>query len=829
MQRFYAFFTFLALWSVQLSAQSANCLNVYLAQSAASSSDTLVLDVRVRDFNGVVGLQYTSKWDTAVLDFIGVSNFGLPELRISNFSLGSPNLSKGLLSLSWFTLDSLYLQDGARLYTLKFFIKNKTATATSIQFADEPVPSEVVYNLTRTLSIPGLIGLKVNLKGTSATDPLHITRICSAMSTCRDSLASAFVEASGGIAPYRYLWLGKSQNFQERAITGAKPGPYLLWVIDAKQDTALALVGVSKASQESFGIYVNISMACDDTSKQKATITAANLALPGTFSFAWSNGQRDENVAVSSIRVSKDSIYSLTVTDASGCKVTLPNLSAAVCYNDINPIDTIPHDTIPHDTTVYLGASLSVENTIAKSGEVFCADVIASNLPSLSGLQFALRWDTTILTFHSIKYPKPEVSDPSTLGLNKTAKGELRFVKVYSPQAVAYAYEKLFEVCFTSKSSGDSTQIVFAPDILPTLAVDAQQNIISLNTYTGSAIVFPAIWPGDADRNGTVDQFDLLPIGLAYGTSGTTRSNPQIIWEAQSTQEWGKKLVNSNLDLAFVDADGNGLIDAADTSAMARNWQRKHNDGLPKLNQPEIRTGGASLFINADTVLSGPGQWFPLELGTPDQTAENVYGLAFSIVYNPNEVQENELKFSPETSWLGTLEQDLIAFQRNNPTAGRIDVALVRTDGRNVSGSGRIGKVKITIEDVILNLRDGENPKIKLGIENVRLINNADHLIPTTPLSSTPSAKKQVSTSAYDPYLDAKIRVYPQPATDRLYLDYGDLQLRSIQLLQLDGKALSGMLAPQRSLSLVGVPAGVYLLKVVAERGVAMKKVLVTH
>lgn len=87
MQRFYAFFTFLALWSVQLSAQSADCLNVYLAQSAASSSDTLVLDVRVRDFNGVVGLQYTSKWDTAVLDFIGVSNFGLPELRISNFSL----------------------------------------------------------------------------------------------------------------------------------------------------------------------------------------------------------------------------------------------------------------------------------------------------------------------------------------------------------------------------------------------------------------------------------------------------------------------------------------------------------------------------------------------------------------------------------------------------------------------------------------------------------------------------------------------------------------------------------------------------------------------
>lgn len=192
-------------------------------------------------------------------------------------------------------------------------------------------------------------------------------------------------------------------------------------------------------------------------------------------------------------------------------------------------------------------------------------------------------------------------------------------------------------------------------------------------------------------------------------------------------------------------------------------------------------------------------------------------------------MQEAELSFSAESSWLGTLGQNLIAFQRNNPAKGRIDIALTRTDGRNVSGYGRIGKVKITIEDVILNLRDEENPKIQLGIENVRLINNADQIIPVTPLPSTPTAKKGTTTSAYDPYLNARIRVYPQPASDQLYLDYGDLPLRSVQLLQIDGKALSGVLVPQRSLSLAGIPNGVYLLKVVAESGVVMKKVLVAR
>jgi hypothetical protein len=178
---------------------------------------------------------------------------------------------------------------------------------------------------------------------------------------------------------------------------------------------------------------------------------------------------------------------------------------------------------------------------------------------------------------------------------------------------------------------------------------------------------------------------------------------------------------------------------------------------------------------------------------------------------------------------LGTLGQDLIAFQRNNPINGRIDIAVTRIDGRNVSGYGRIGKMKITIEDVILNLRDEENPKIQLVIDNVRLINRLDESIPVTPIPSTPTAKKEVSTSVYNHYLSTQIRVYPQPARNELYLDYGDLQLRSVQLLQLDGRALTSVLVPQRNLSLTGIPNGVYFLKVVAEQGVAMKKVLVVR
>lgn len=826
MQRFYALFTFLVLFVVQLSAQSADCLNIYLARTDISSFDTVLLDVRVHNYGNTIGLQYTTQWDTSVLQLLDVRNFGLPELRKSNFSFGSPNVNKGLLSFSWTQLDSFYLPEDARLYSLLFVVKNKTAVATTVRFTNAPVPSEVVYRNNRSEAITGLIGLKLNLKSHSTPNPLLFAKICSAMNTCKDSLASASVSVTGGVPPYRYFWKGKGQTFQTASISGAVPGDYQLWVSDQNQDTIPALVAVSKNNFSSEAINLVFSTLCDDSTKQRAKIIVAYFNLPGAYNFSWSNGFQENGVYFSTLSVAKDSLYSVTVTDGNGCSGSLSGLSAAGCY--------FPQDTIvsPPDTIVNPGTdkpSLRVQSKIANTGEVFCTPVIADGFQQLSGLQFGLRWDSQALTFQRINYTKPNIIDLSAFGLGNVANGELRFVKVFSPNAVAFSGETLFEVCFTPKFSGDSTLITFGPGTLPPLAVDAQQNLIPFTTYSGSVITAPSIWPGDADGNGVVDQFDLLPLGLAHGTRGTSRPNAQITWQRHNTQKWGVPLINSNIDLAFVDADGNGRIDAADTSALARNWQRQHGDGLPKLYQPEIRGSGASLFIDADTVLSGSGQWFPLELGTADKLAENVYGLAFSISYDPVQVQEAELSFSAESSWLGTLGQNLIAFQRNNPVAGRIDIALTRTDGRNVSGYGRIGKVKITIEDVILNLRDEENPKIQLGIENVRLINNADLIIPVTPLPSTPTTKKGTTTSAYDPYLDARIRVYPQPASDQLYLDYGDLPLRSVQLLQIDGKALSGVLVPQRSLSLAGIPNGVYLLKVVAESGVVMKKVLVAR
>lgn len=353
--------------------------------------------------------------------------------------------------------------------------------------------------------------------------------------------------------------------------------------------------------------------------------------------------------------------------------------------------------------------------------------------------------------------------------------------------------------------------------------VFAYTQIITVEAAAPESIV----WPGDADLNGLVNHFDVLSIGLAYGEAGKARPHTNLAWSAQPSYNWGKMLPHREVDLSNVDTDGNGVINANDTKALAQNWRRNHPNGIPQLALPELRTNGTPLFLEMDTVFTGPGQWFPLHLGTAEQVAEKVYGLAFSIAYDPEEIKEEELAFQLEDSWLGKLGENLLVFQYNDTPSNKLMIAITRTDQSPISGFGTIGKVKVTIEDLVFKFDKTAEQKIKLTIEEVMLINNKADLIPVTASESTPIVKEALLSKVFDPQIATKIKVYPQPARDELNLDFGDLKLQGIQLLQADGRMVTPVLLPSNRVSTAGLPTGFYYLKAFTEAGVALKKIVI--
>jgi PKD repeat protein len=78
----------------------------------------------------------------------------------------------------------------------------------------------------------------------------------------------------------------------------------------------------------------------------------------------------------------------------------------------------------------------------------------------------------------------------------------------------------------------------------------------------------PAVYPGDCNNDGVVNEFDVLPLGMFYGMTGPRRDSlgEETGWGPKQAVEW------SDRRATYADADGNGLIDADDLLIIALNW-----------------------------------------------------------------------------------------------------------------------------------------------------------------------------------------------------------------------------------------------------------------
>lgn len=118
-------------------------LTLNLEDQTIEKGKVFCSNVQVRDFNSIMSMQYTTRWDPEVLTFSKVQGFGLKDLSASNF--GATRASEGHIAISWFDQDlkSITLPDGNTIYQICFEAAGNAGSSSALQFTGDPVIVEI--------------------------------------------------------------------------------------------------------------------------------------------------------------------------------------------------------------------------------------------------------------------------------------------------------------------------------------------------------------------------------------------------------------------------------------------------------------------------------------------------------------------------------------------------------------------------------------------------------------------------------------------------------------------------------------------------------------
>ena len=356
------------------------------------------------------------------------------------------------------------------------------------------------------------------------------------------------------------------------------------------------------------------------------------------------------------------------------------------------------------------------------------------------------------------------------------------------------------------------------------------------------------VWPGDVDNNGRVDNLDLLYIGIAQDAVGTPRLTVDSVWMAHPFTPWGITFPDNNLDYAYADCNGDGVVDEADFEVALFNFYRIHSPINPPVFVSGTTGTDPKLFfqpISGTTIFEGDEVFVPIHLGTATQPVTDFYGISFTIKFDPLVFQPFNVFFSPIdfTGATGTFDTwittsgEFYAGGQNfqlNPDPFSIDVTIVKTDGVPITeGDGMIGGFFGIIEENVVALISPGNPSANsvLEIQDIRYINQN--------LEDTPIVNDTTELLIFEfdttllsnelELLSSEINLYPNPAKDRIFIQVPDILVEQLMIVDQAGKVIyrkdNFIQEETIEISTSNIPSGFYFVKLLTDQGLVAKKV----
>jgi hypothetical protein len=380
-----------------------------------------------------------------------------------------------------------------------------------------------------------------------------------------------------------------------------------------------------------------------------------------------------------------------------------------------------------------------------------------------------------------------------------------------------YSNEGIYNVCLTR------TNLLAIPPCSDSICKD---------------IVFcvDCVWPGDANKNKTANNVDVLNVGVGYGSTGAARTT-------DTTTNWAEKVsdvlwldINSNV-LDFInganykhaDCDGNGIIDSMDLLPIIRNYDQTHN----KRQTPAcVNINDVPLYFEIlyDSIaVSSPVQ-IAIKLGTNAIPANDAYGIAFTLHYDTELVDSNSISIDYSNTGFRIQPTDtIIKLNKYFKPDGQVETAVCRTNQTGkFMASETIGVINFVMEDNLAQKRSNLYDYLHLSYSDVYLIASDETLIPVCALTDSVLVYQTV-TGTNRMMNASEWKIYPNPTENLLNIENDKMELLSVRVLNLIGEnilSIKKIHSNKVSLSLNNISEGMYFVEIQTENGQLLKKIL---
>ncbi|MBI2270734.1 MAG: PKD domain-containing protein [Bacteroidetes bacterium] len=640
----------------------------------------------------------------------------------------------------------------------------------------------------------------------SLTEPSALVlTIASTNVSCNGSEnGTAGVMVSGGTPAYITSW---SNGFSGSVATNLAAANYTVTITDSKGCKKTSTVTLTEPNAISTPVFSTTNTTCG---ANNGNAIASSAGGSGTLTYNWSEGTK--GTTVSNLTVG---CFTLTVTDMNSCTKT-----GSTCISDVSIGDV----TIAVDNVNCIGDSTG-KATASIAGGLTGYSFTWSN-GSTNYFAEKLLSGNYVLTISDSNNCKSinivSIAQPAKTTINFTITKITCSQNNGSVVAVAGGGTGTFTYSWSTGAFGQTISNLSAGSYTLTTTDSNACNSTAEAVVSNSLCV----WPGDADYSGIANVYDILALGLGYGDQGPVRPGSTINWVGQAANDWTNNLPNTIINEKHADCNGDGVINSDDTTAIIKNYALSHS---LKLAKPDYISGTPELTFGfpVDTTLAGTKLNVPVILGSATNQV-NIYGLAFSVYYDPKIVDSTQIKFTANNSWLGINGSNLIFITKNFGSIGRMDIGVTRINHQNISNDGAIGELTIPIKSSMPDLPVQKYHTLFISDSQIRAVSSDGSDISINPGKDSVVVEMPDVIGIAKHNKSDEIRLFPNPASDIINIELNNISVKEMRLINILGETFwqsNGIMNNKITIDTEPFPSGLYYLSIISVQEKAVVQV----